>query len=148
MTKYSNCGVKQDARIREAVWNFIMVGNRCVILVCNVAGLLLVGCKPVGSPHRQTADSVRGVKVELKVATCQPTNLPGLGDAILGVADRVRELAAEKERQLIETLAQDIATAVLGEFEVGKVRIEIEKFILPETDWVGVIIERPSSKIN
>ena len=71
-----------------------MVGNRCVILVCNVAGLLLVGCKPVGSPHRQTADSVRGVKVELKVATCQPTNLPGLGDAILGVADRVREMTA------------------------------------------------------
>jgi hypothetical protein len=37
---------------------------------------------------------------------------------------------------------------VLGEFEVSKIRVEIEKFILPETDWVGVILERSSSEIN
>ena len=72
----------------------MMVGNRCVIRVCSVIGLFLIGCKPVGSPPHQTADAVRGVKVELKVATCQPTNLPGLGDAILGVADRVYEMTA------------------------------------------------------
>jgi dihydroneopterin aldolase len=45
-------------------------------------------------------------------------------------------------------LAQDIAAVVLGEFEVSKIRVEIEKFILPETDWVGVILERSSSEIN
>jgi len=56
----------------------------CVTILCSLIGLFLVGCKPVGSPPRQTADSHGGVKVELKVATCQPTNLPGLGDAILG----------------------------------------------------------------
>ena len=71
-----------------------MVGNRYVILVCSVTGLFLIGCKPVGSPSRGTVDTGRGVKVELKVATCQPTNLPGLGDAILGVAERVHEMTA------------------------------------------------------
>lgn len=64
------------------------------------------------------------------------------------VADRVRELAAAKARQLIETLAQEIAATVLEEFPVSKIRVEIEKFILPETDWVGVIIERNSSERN
>lgn len=64
------------------------------------------------------------------------------------VADRVRLLAGEGERQLIETLAQEIAETVLTDFPVQKVRVELEKFILPETDWVGVVIERSSSKIN
>ena len=63
-------------------------------LLCSVTGLFLIGCKPVGSPSRGTVDTGRGVKVELKVATCQPTNLPGLGDAILGVAKRVHEMTA------------------------------------------------------
>ena len=94
MTKYPHYGVEQDTGILDAVCNFIVTGNRYVIFICSVSALFFIGCKPVGSPSRQTADVGRGVKVELKVATCQPTNLPGLGDAILGVADRVREMTA------------------------------------------------------
>jgi dihydroneopterin aldolase len=60
------------------------------------------------------------------------------------VADRVVELAAARERKLIETLASDIAEFVLDAFQVDSIRVEIEKFILPETDWVGVVIERSS----
>jgi len=62
------------------------------------------------------------------------------------VADRVVALAGHGERKLIETLAADIADLVLGEFAVLQVRVELEKFILPETDWVGVAIERSSPK--
>lgn len=64
------------------------------------------------------------------------------------VADQVRQLAQEGERQLIETLAQDIAALVLETYPVLHVRVELEKFILPETDWVGVIINRSSLKRN
>ncbi len=64
------------------------------------------------------------------------------------VADRVVALAGAGERKLIETLAQEIAGTVLGEFAVSKVRVEIEKKILRETDWVGVVIERSSSERN
>lgn len=60
------------------------------------------------------------------------------------VADRVMALAGEGERKLIETLAREIAGMVLREFAVSMVRVEIEKKILPETDWVGVVIERSS----
>ena len=112
-----------------------------------IRGLELVTHIGVPAEERAEAQKLR-VHLTLEVARFpKHDDIEGTVD-YKAVADRVRELAAEKERQLIETLAQDIATAVLGEFEVGKVRVEIEKFILPETDWVGVIIERPSSKIN
>lgn len=62
------------------------------------------------------------------------------------VGDRVREVARRKERKLIETLATEVADLVLTEFPVIGVRVELEKFILPETDWVGVVIERSSSQ--
>ncbi len=55
---------------------------------------LLAGCEPVGSSRSQGMAGSGGVKVELKIATCQPTNLPGLGDAILGVAERVEAMTA------------------------------------------------------
>lgn len=61
------------------------------------------------------------------------------------VSDSVVALAAKGERHLIETLALEIANLVISEFLVDHVRVELEKFILPETDWVGVIIERPRS---
>ena len=46
------------------------------------------GCEPVGA-GRKAEGSAGGVKVRLEVTACQPTNLPGLGDAILVVASRV-----------------------------------------------------------
>jgi TRAP-type mannitol/chloroaromatic compound transport system substrate-binding protein len=55
--------------------------------------LFLTGCEPVSSGRIQEAAG-GGVKVRLKIATCQPTNLPGLGDAILGVAERVTAMTA------------------------------------------------------
>ncbi len=58
------------------------------------------------------------------------------------VSDQVRELAASKERKLIETLAEEIAAHVLSSFPVTRIRVEIEKRILSDTDWVGVVIER------
>lgn len=47
-------------------------------------------------------------------------------------------LAARGERRLIETLADEMADHVLTEHGAVQVRVEIEKFILPQTDWVGV----------
>jgi dihydroneopterin aldolase len=55
---------------------------------------------------------------------------------------RVREICSEKERRLIETLAEEIAGNVLREFSPETVRVEIRKFILPETRHVAVRIER------
>jgi len=54
----------------------------------------------------------------------------------------VQEICAERERKLIETLAEDIASSILAKFEVKCIRVEIKKFILPKTGYVSVKIER------
>jgi len=71
-----------------------------------------------------------------------------LNDEIEGGVDyyqvslRIKSLALEKPRKLIETLAVDIADMVKADFAVEGVRVEIEKFILPDTDSVGVEVVR------
>lgn len=55
---------------------------------------------------------------------------------------RVKELAAERPRKLIETLADEICSMILGEFAVLEILLEIEKFILPDTDFVGLRMHR------
>ncbi len=58
------------------------------------------------------------------------------------VANRIKELAAERPRRLIETLAHDVAGAVLREFPAAEVTVEVEKHILPATDAVAVWTRR------
>jgi len=58
------------------------------------------------------------------------------------VAQRVKAFAAERPRKLIETLAEEIAADLLSTFPIRKIEVEIKKFILPETRYVAVKIER------
>lgn len=59
------------------------------------------------------------------------------------VATRLRSLAAEKPRQLIETLAAEIAACLLNEFGVKAVTVQLRKRILPGCDHVAVRLTRP-----
>jgi FolB domain-containing protein len=52
------------------------------------------------------------------------------------------EWGSHREWKLIETLASHIADWVLRDFQPAKVDIQIKKFILPDTQFVGVSIER------
>ena len=54
------------------------------------------------------------------------------------VAIRIRDLAAERPRQLIETLAAETAQLILTEFSARSAPVEVRKFILPQTDHVAV----------
>jgi len=58
------------------------------------------------------------------------------------VAGRIGELAGERPRKLIETLADEIARMILKEFSAREVSVEIEKDILPETEAVLVRTRR------
>lgn len=58
------------------------------------------------------------------------------------VSLRIKELAAEKPRRLIETLVEEIATMILDEFSVKSVWVDVEKYILSDADHVGVSIVR------
>ncbi len=54
----------------------------------------------------------------------------------------VKKLAEDKERQLIEKLAEETSAMILREFSTDAVAVEIKKFILPDTKYVSVRIER------
>lgn len=62
------------------------------------------------------------------------------------VTQRVVALAAERPRQLIETLASDIAAVVLREAAVQCVEVTVRKFILPNTEFVAVHCARERNR--
>lgn len=72
----------------------------------------------------------------------------GIGDRLektvdyATVAQEVKALAVQGERLLIETLAENIATEVLGNHPIAAVEVEVRKHILPDTEYVGVRIRR------
>jgi 7,8-dihydroneopterin aldolase/epimerase/oxygenase len=55
---------------------------------------------------------------------------------------RIKKLAAERPRKLIETLVEEIAACILGEFAVAAVDLELRKYILPDTEFVAVRVMR------
>lgn len=58
------------------------------------------------------------------------------------VAQRLIGHCKQGEWKLIETLAEQLANLILKEFRTSNVQVEVKKFILPETRWVSVRIER------
>lgn len=72
-----------------------------------------------------------------------------LGDRLEGTVDyaavceAVKAIAAERARRLVETLAEELAAQLLARFPLRRVEVEVRKFILPDTDYVAIRIERP-----
>jgi dihydroneopterin aldolase len=48
----------------------------------------------------------------------------------------IDQVAAERPRKLIETLASDLADRITEKFPIPEIDIEIRKYILPETEAV------------
>lgn len=57
-------------------------------------------------------------------------------------AKRVKALAEGRERNLIESLAEEAAAMLLKEFRPNSVWLRVRKFPLPDTKYVAVEIER------
>ena len=99
----------------------------------------------VGVPDAERVKAQRlTVNLRLEVAR----GFHDLGDDIantvdyFAVCETIKALAAERPRRLIETLAEEIASAVLRDFAVAAVEVELRKFILPETAFVAVRLRR------
>ncbi len=58
------------------------------------------------------------------------------------VAARARALAAERPRRLIETLVADLAAALLAEFPLVAITVEVRKRVLPGCDEVSAKLTR------
>ncbi len=99
----------------------------------------------VGVPDDERA-TAQEVEISLRMKPSNP--LRDLGDELDATVDyyavsrRVIEVAERGERRLIETLAEEIADAVLAEFAVRRLTVEVRKFILPDTEFVAVHLSR------
>jgi dihydroneopterin aldolase len=95
----------------------------------------------IGVPDEERMESQ---EIEIDLCIRPSRNFAEMQDNITltvdyaAVCQRVSELAAERPRRLIESLAREIGEAVLSEFDATSVEVEIRKFILPETRHVGV----------
>jgi FolB domain-containing protein len=58
------------------------------------------------------------------------------------VCRRLQGLGEGRSWKLIETLAVEIAESLLHEFRPRAVAVEVKKFILPETRYVAVRVQR------
>jgi dihydroneopterin aldolase len=58
------------------------------------------------------------------------------------VTEFVKDLSLARPRRLIETLADEIAMALLTRFPLRAVNVELRKFILPDAAFVAVRVHR------
>ena len=108
-----------------------------------ISRLFLETC--IGVPDAERAKPQRiAVSVEIEAgldAAAATDNLRRTVD-YEAVARRIKEVAAARPRKLIETLAEELAEAVLAFDGTRSVVLLLEKFILPDADAVAVRIER------
>jgi FolB domain-containing protein len=99
----------------------------------------------IGVPDEERADE-QEVEIDLRI---EPgVDFSEMDDDIsktidyAQVCERIAELAAARPRNLIETLAADIAEFVRNKFATRSVEVEVRKFILPQTRHVAVRCRR------
>jgi dihydroneopterin aldolase len=108
-----------------------------------IAGLELRSCIGVTEAERHMPQRLT---VSLVL---QPTRgFDGLGDDLTqtvnysAVCRLVRALAGARPRHLIETFALEIADAILAQFKITLVEVELRKYVLPDTEYVAVRLVR------
>jgi dihydroneopterin aldolase len=58
------------------------------------------------------------------------------------VAEAVKNFVRDQSINLIETLADGLATHLLGNFAIQKIEIELRKFALPDAKYASVTVTR------
>lgn len=102
----------------------------------------------IGVPDEERA-AAQEVEIDIRI---QPTkDFQEMGDELAHtidyaqVCERISWLAGAHSRQLIETLANEVAGLILEEFGARSVEVELRKFILPQTRHVAVRCLRSKS---
>ena len=120
----------------------MMTGER----ILSVKGLQVLSRIGVTGEERSVPQELL---LDLRFASLdQPADL---GDEISRTTDyhalalRASAIATDGERRLIETLAEDLASALLAGFGLRWIEVTVRKFILTDAEWVSVEIRRETS---
>ncbi len=99
----------------------------------------------LGVPEEERAVPQR---VEADVTLWTAQSLAGLNDDLARTVDYsqaaalCRETAGARDYQLLETLAEDVCTALLAKLPLRQVRVTLHKFIVPGSRAVSVTLTR------
>ncbi|MGI8820890.1 MAG: dihydroneopterin aldolase [Chthoniobacterales bacterium] len=99
----------------------------------------------VGVPDEERAQPQR-LLISLQLRP--RTDFRQLGDDLARTIDyaavcaATREFTGSRAFKLIETLANDLAAHLLAAFPIAGIRVEVRKFILPDTRYVAVSVLR------
>lgn len=99
----------------------------------------------IGVPDAERAQPQRLV---LSIAMTPRENFGALRDDLRRtvdyavVAEDVQAFVSGRVVKLIETLADELATYLLGRFGFKRIHIEVRKFILPDAKYVAVSVTR------
>ncbi len=99
----------------------------------------------VGVPDEERAQPQRLlVTVEMEADFSIASKNDSLADTIdyFAVTQRLLKLGEGREWSLIEKLASDIADLVIRDFRPLSVRVEVKKFIIPQTRYVSVQVSK------
>jgi dihydroneopterin aldolase len=100
----------------------------------------------IGVPEEERRHAQR-LLISLEMATDSFSHAAGTDNIAwtinyADVVERVKKITAHHARKLLETLAEEIAADLLKSFPIRKITLEIKKFVLPDTQYVSVKIER------
>ncbi len=115
--------------------------NNDTIFIRNLVIQTIIGIHPA---ERTTPQTVL-VSLELETETTTAAAYDDIVNALdyARLAQRVREFVSQAEFQLIETLAERLASVVLEDLRVTQVSIEVQKpGAIPNAETVGVRIQR------
>ena len=110
------------------------------ILISNLEFRTRIGVTQVERAHKQ--------RLSVSLVLTPRYGFDNLGDDIANtvnysaVRKAVIALATGSARQLIETLAREIAELVLTQFACVAVEVELRKYVLADTDYVAVRLSR------
>ena len=114
----------------------------------HIQGLTVVAHIGVPDTERQLPQHLK-----LNVTLWPALPLTGLNDEIHGtidyavVTEHLQQLSASKPRKLIESLAEELIDSLLVHFPLQQVQLQIDKFILPATDFVRVSLTKSRPQV-
>jgi 7,8-dihydroneopterin aldolase/epimerase/oxygenase len=99
----------------------------------------------VGVPDEERVRPQRlliSLELDTDFSRCAPTDDIDATINYYSVTRRLLTFGEGRSWKLIERLAVDVAEMVLQEYKPAAVRVEVQKFILPDTRHVAVQVER------
>jgi len=102
----------------------------------------------VGVPK---AERARRQRLVLNITVWPARDLRDIQDAIARTVDysrlcqEAKQFLAEQSPQLIETLANDLASHLLRRFRIREISVEIRKFVLKDAAYASVTVTRQAS---